>query len=103
MPAGNIPVPSSSLAFNEKTALAYFQSLNTTTGLLRDYQNDSRIFLADDQALDYYALTDIYATTQDASALSLANQIQRVNLSKLRRIISILESGLYTLRTLSVG
>jgi hypothetical protein len=74
LPTTSTPVLTS-FSFNERNALAYFKLLNTTTGLLRDYQNDSRIFVADDQALDYYALMDLYASNGDASALTLANQI----------------------------
>ncbi|MDA4129429.1 MAG: hypothetical protein OK457_01540 [Thaumarchaeota archaeon] len=65
----------SNFTFSETSALAYFKNLNTTTGLLRDYHNDVQIFLADDQALDYNALKDLYASTRDPSALGLANQI----------------------------
>jgi hypothetical protein len=66
-----------SLEFNESNALNYYLSLNTSTGLLSDYRGDSTIYLADDQALDYNALTDIGLMTGNTTALQLATQINQ--------------------------
>jgi hypothetical protein len=63
------------LKFSQSSALNYFASLNTSTGLLSDFHGDSIIYLSDDQPLDYNALLDIHASTGNALALRLANQI----------------------------
>jgi hypothetical protein len=63
------------IQFSEENAYNYFQSLNTSTGLLSDYRGDHTIYLSDDQALDYNALMDIFNSTGNSNALRLANQI----------------------------
>jgi hypothetical protein len=61
------------LSYNR--ALDFYISLNTSTGLLREYPSATTIYLADDQALDFYALNYIYTETGNISAVELAHQV----------------------------
>jgi hypothetical protein len=65
----------SKFTFNDSTAASFFLSLNTPTGLLMEYPGSKTIYLADDQALDCYALQKLYQYTENSRTLSLANQI----------------------------
>jgi hypothetical protein len=44
-------------------------------GLLTDYPGSHTIWIADDQALDYYALLSVYDSTRNSTALNLAQQM----------------------------
>ncbi|QXJ30906.1 hypothetical protein [Saccharolobus shibatae] len=62
-------------SFNLEKALNFYESLNTSLGLLREYPGSHTIWLADDQALDYNALMLIYNITHNVTAKTLAQQI----------------------------
>ena len=67
---------SSTFYFSEAKAIDFYLSLNKTGfGLLTDSPGSKSVYLADDQALDYYALSDVYLTTQNSTANSLASQV----------------------------
>mgnify|MGYP001770766113 CR=1 FL=1 len=61
--------------FNLYKALEFYESLNTSVGLLREYPGSNTIWLADDQALDYNALMLIYEIINVNTAKDLAEQI----------------------------
>ncbi len=63
--------------FSDGAALGFYEGLNTPLGLLADHPGSNTVWLADDQALDYYALLDVYDSTGNAAALSLANQLNK--------------------------
>lgn len=67
--------PALSYSFNETSAVAFYSRLNTTTGLLAEQPGSHTIWLSDDQALDYHALSSIYSSTHNSTALDLARQI----------------------------
>jgi hypothetical protein len=62
-------------SFNETMAVRFYRQLSTSIGLEEEYPSSHTIWLADDQALDYYALLSIYNSTHDSDALRLAEQI----------------------------
>ncbi|MGI0080118.1 MAG: hypothetical protein ACRECH_10890 [Nitrososphaerales archaeon] len=65
-----------SFDFSDAKAINFYLSLNKTGfGLLSDSPGSKTVHLADDQALDYYALNYIYSTTQNSTSKWLANQI----------------------------
>jgi hypothetical protein len=64
-----------SFSFNETLAVSFYSQLSTSIGLEEEYPGSHTIWLADDQALDYYALLSIYNSTHDSDALNLAQQI----------------------------
>jgi hypothetical protein len=66
--------------FNYTAALLYYSSLATPTGLEVVYPGSHTIYLADDQALDYYALLKIYNVTGNPEAISLARRIYSASL-----------------------
>ncbi len=62
--------------FNESEALQFYQELNVPSiGLLQTFPQSNIIYLADDQALDYFALRTIFNSTQSAVAISEAREI----------------------------
>lgn len=63
--------------FNESTAVGFYSSLMSPLGLPIDYPGSHTIWLADDQALDYFALLSLYYTTESSTALSLAQQVNK--------------------------
>ena len=69
------PHPSLSFSFNEALAVSFYSQLSTSTGLEEEYPGSHTIWLADDQALDYYALLSTYNSTHDSDALRLAQEI----------------------------
>ncbi|ACP39053.1 hypothetical protein [Saccharolobus islandicus] len=62
-------------SFNLEKALNFYESLNTSLGLLSEYPRSHTIWLADDQSLDYNALMLIYNITHNVTAKTLAEQI----------------------------
>lgn len=49
----------SDFTFENQTAINFYQSLNTPSGLLKEYPNSSTIYLSDDQQLDHAALVKL--------------------------------------------
>jgi hypothetical protein len=80
------PIGTSNLSYSK--ALDFYLSLNTSTGLLREYSGATTIYLSDDQALDYYALRYVYSKTGNISSVELANQI---NSSSIRNFGGMLQ------------
>lgn len=62
-------------SFNESIAVGFYGSLMSPLGLFTDYPGSHTVWLADDQALDYFALLGLYYTTESSTALSLAQQV----------------------------
>jgi len=63
--------------FDIDRALQFYLSLKTPLGLESDYPQSKTVWLADDQALDYYALQKIYNVTGNSTALAAAAEINR--------------------------
>lgn len=64
-----------SFNFNRIGAVNFYGSLLSPLGLLTDYPGSHTIWLADDQALDYFALLSLYYSKANSTALSLAQQL----------------------------
>jgi hypothetical protein len=65
-------------SFNQTQALPFYSKLAIPTeggALLQPFPGSERIYLADDQALDYYALLNIANSTHSTLASSLASEI----------------------------
>jgi hypothetical protein len=56
-PGGQQVKVSSTFTFDKQTAIAFYNTLMTKTGLLRPVPHGSTIYIADDQQLDYAALS----------------------------------------------
>jgi hypothetical protein len=63
------------ISINETSAAGFFARLASPLGLETEHNGSHVIWLADDQALDYYALLSIFSSTDDSNALSLAQQV----------------------------
>jgi hypothetical protein len=61
--------------FSIEKALQFYLSLKTPLGLEREYPQSTTVWLADDQALDYYALQKIYNVTGNSTALAASDEI----------------------------
>jgi len=61
--------------FSDKSAISFYKEINTSAGLLTPFPQSNAIYLADDQALNYYSLLNIYNSTRNPIALSLADEI----------------------------
>jgi len=61
--------------FDIGKALQFYLSLKTPLGLEAEYPQSKTVWLADDQALDYYALQRIYNVTGNSTALATAAEI----------------------------
>ena len=62
------------ISFNATTAVRFYGSLMSPPGLFTDYPGSHTIWIADDQALDYYALLSVYDSTHNSIVLDLAQQ-----------------------------
>jgi len=62
-------------SFNASLALNFYKESRTPLGLVALYPGSNTIYLSDDQALDYYALLDIYNSTGNPIATELASEI----------------------------
>jgi hypothetical protein len=63
------------ISFYTTAAVRFYGSLMSPLGLLTDYPGSHTIWLADDQALDYFALLGLYYAIESSTALSLAQQV----------------------------
>jgi|BEDMetMinimDraft_2_1075160.scaffolds.fasta_scaffold03115_1 hypothetical protein len=69
-----------SFSLNLTSVAFYYLALQTPSGLEKEYPNSHVIYLADDQALDYFALIKLYNLTRFGLALSITQKI--LNASK---------------------
>ena len=63
-------------SFGYASALHFYTTLNTTVGLYTPSPGNTSIYLADDQALDYFALTGIHNSTGNSTAALMASRLQ---------------------------
>ena len=75
--AGALVATPTRFSFDLKKALQFYINLSTPLGLEAEYPGSKTVWLADDQALDYYSLLKIYNATGDSRALTIAAQINR--------------------------
>jgi len=61
--------------FDIYKALQFYLALRTPLGLEAEYPQSKTVWIADDQALDYYALQKIYNITGNSTALAAATEI----------------------------
>jgi hypothetical protein len=72
----NSETPSNPFSFNAVSAVQFFSNRMTNIGLETGSPvAPTTVYLADDQALSYFALRDIYEGTENSTALYLANVI----------------------------
>ncbi len=63
------------ISFNATTAVRFYGRLMSPLGLFTDHPGSRTIWIADDQALDYYALLSVYDSAHNSTALHLAQQV----------------------------
>lgn len=63
------------ISFDTTAAVRFYASLMSPLGLFTDHPDSHTIWIADDQALDYWALLSVYDSTHNNTALTLAQQV----------------------------